>query len=76
MNVTKFSRDLGQRLRVERLARCLSLGDVQALSGGRLHAAAVGSWERGARAIRVERLAELAEFYGVPAASLIPAPAS
>ena len=33
----------------------------------------VGSYERGDRAVSVQRLAELAEFYGVPVSELLPA---
>jgi transcriptional regulator with XRE-family HTH domain len=32
----------------------------------------IGSYERGNRAVTVPRLAELAEFYGVPVAELLP----
>jgi transcriptional regulator with XRE-family HTH domain len=73
MTVTDFSRDLGRRLRAERMSRSLSLGDVQAMSGGRLKPATVASWEYGVRAMGVERLAELAGLYGVSTASLVPA---
>jgi transcriptional regulator with XRE-family HTH domain len=33
----------------------------------------VGSYERGDRSVSVQRLAELAEFYGVPIADMLPA---
>jgi transcriptional regulator with XRE-family HTH domain len=33
----------------------------------------VGSYERGDRNVTVEKLAELAEFYGIPASELLPA---
>ena len=32
----------------------------------------VGSYERGDRAVTVQRLAELADFYGVPVSELLP----
>ena len=32
----------------------------------------IGSYERGSRAVTVQRLAELAQFYGVPVAELLP----
>lgn len=68
--MSEFGRELGARLRAVRHRAGLSLEAVQACSGGRLQAGTVGSWERGARAITVERLAELAAFYGVPVAEL------
>ena len=39
---------------------------------GRWKAVVVGSYERGDRAVTVQRLAELAEFYGVPVYELLP----
>jgi len=70
-----YLEELGARLRAVRHWRGLSLESVQVLSEGRFHPSTVGSWERGTRAVTVERLAELAGLYGVPAADLIvPAP--
>ena len=45
---------------------------VEATSEGRWKAVVVGSYERGDRAVTVQRLAELAEFYGVPLVELLP----
>ena len=39
---------------------------------GRWKAVVVGSYERGDRAVTVQRLAELADFYGVPVSELLP----
>src|SRR5262249_7620187 len=50
----------------------LSLQGVEEKSAGRWKAVVVGSYERGDRAVTVSRLAELAEFYRVPVAELLP----
>ena len=67
-----YARSLGARLRSVRTQQGLSLQGVQERSGGRFKAVVVGSWERGDRAVTVERLAELARFYGVAVAALLP----
>ncbi|MGN6634537.1 MAG: helix-turn-helix domain-containing protein [Oryzihumus sp.] len=67
-----FARVLGARLRSVRTQQGLSLQAVQDRSEGRFKAVVVGSWERGDRAVTVERLAELARFYGVTVAALLP----
>lgn len=41
-------------------------------SGGRFRAVTVGTWERGERAVSVERLAELAAFYRVGMWAMVP----
>jgi transcriptional regulator with XRE-family HTH domain len=71
--VDTFARDLGARLRRVRTERHLTLHGVQLKSEGRWKAVVVGSYERGDRAISVQRLAELADFYGVPVSELLPA---
>ncbi len=43
-------------------------------SHGRWKAVVVGSYERGDRAVTVQRLSELAVFYGVPVSELLPDP--
>ena len=68
----EYERALGARLRSTRMQRGLSRHDVQVQSEGRWSAAAVGSYERAERAVTVTRLAELAEFYGVPVGKLLP----
>jgi transcriptional regulator with XRE-family HTH domain len=63
---------LGAALRQARERTGMSLHAVQAASRGRWKAVVVGSYERGDRAVTAVRLLELAAFYGVPAASLLP----
>src|SRR5689334_21509987 len=67
-----YARALGARLRAVRTQQHLSLHGVERKSAGRWKAVVVGSYERGDRAISVQRLAELAEFYGVPVNTLLP----
>jgi len=69
---TDFATALGSRLRAVRAQQQLSLRGVERTSGGRWKAVVVGSYERGERAISVQRLAELAEFYGVSVSELLP----
>ncbi|CAB4927836.1 unannotated protein [freshwater metagenome] len=63
---------LGARLRAIRQQQALSLHGVEEKSQGRWKAVVVGSYERGDRAVTVQKLAELAEFYSVPVAELLP----
>ena len=63
---------LGARLRDVRQREGLSLQRVEQRSGGRWKAVVVGSYERGDRAVTVQKLAELARFYGVPMSELVP----
>jgi transcriptional regulator with XRE-family HTH domain len=67
-----YAKALGARLRAIRLQQNLSLHGVERRSQGRWKAVVVGSYERGDRAVSVQRLAELAEFYGVPVVELLP----
>lgn len=67
---------LGARLRSIRHQQGLSLAAVQEKSGGRWKAVVVGAYERGDRTITIARLQELARFYGVPLADLLPTPAA
>ena len=68
----EYAKALGARLRSIRAQQHLSLHGVERKSGGRWKAVVVGSYERGDRAVSVQRLAELAEFYGVPVGELLP----
>jgi transcriptional regulator with XRE-family HTH domain len=69
---TSYAKALGARLRAIRTQQGLSLHRVEEKSEGRWKAVVVGSYERGDRAVTVQKLAELAEFYGVPVAELLP----
>jgi transcriptional regulator with XRE-family HTH domain len=70
--MTDYAKALGGRLRAIRTQQGLSLHGVEEKSRGRWKAVVVGSYERGDRAVTVQRLAELAEFYGVPINELLP----
>lgn len=67
-----YAKALGSRLRAIRTQQGLSLHGVEEKSQGRWKAVVVGSYERGDRAVTVQKLAELADFYGVPVAELLP----
>jgi transcriptional regulator with XRE-family HTH domain len=67
-----YAHALGARLREVRARQGLTLHDIEAQSGGRWKAVVVGSYERAARAMTVVRLAELADFYGIPVRELLP----
>src|SRR3982750_4126525 len=69
---TDYARALGARLRAIRTQQGLSLHGVEKKSHGRWKAVVVGSYERGDRAVTVQKLAELADFYGVPVSELLP----
>ncbi|MFA9446144.1 helix-turn-helix domain-containing protein [Egicoccus sp. AB-alg6-2] len=64
--------EVGERLRRARLARGLSLADVEQRSAGRLNAVLVASYEQGGRAVTLPRLGDLAEFYDLPVHELLP----
>ena len=67
-----YAKALGAKLRTVRNQQGLSLQAVEARSGGRWKAVVVGSYERGDRAVTVQRLYDLAEFYSVPLVDLLP----
>lgn len=69
---SEYARALGARLRAIRTQQGLSLHGVEEKSRGRWKAVVVGSYERGDRAVTVQKLAELADFYGVPVSELLP----
>jgi transcriptional regulator with XRE-family HTH domain len=69
---SEYAKALGAKLRSIRQQQGLSLHGVEQKSKGRWKAVVVGSYERGDRAVTVQRLAELADFYGVPVAELLP----
>lgn len=70
--VEQFNVSLGQRLRAARRQRGWSLGDVESRTDGEFKASVVGAYERGERAISVQRFVRLARSYGVPASELLP----
>ncbi len=70
--MTEYAKILGARLRTVRQRSGMSLERVQQMSGYRWKAVVVGSYERGDRAVSVQKLAELARFYGVPMSELLP----
>jgi transcriptional regulator with XRE-family HTH domain len=63
---------LGLRLRTARRQRGWSLGELESYTGGEFKASVVGAYERGERALSVQRLVRLAEVYAVQAADLLP----
>ncbi len=69
---TDYARALGARLRSIRQQQGMSLHGVEEKSHGKWKAVVVGSYERGDRAVTVQKLAEIAEFYGVPILELLP----
>ena len=71
--MSEYAKALGAKLRAIRTQQGLSLHGVEEKSQGRWKAVVVGSYERGDRAVTVQRLAELADFYGVPVSELLPA---
>lgn len=74
--VEDFNYALGQRLRAARRHRGWSLGDVESHTDGEFKASVVGAYERGERAISVQRFVSLADIYGASASDLLPAGAS
>jgi transcriptional regulator with XRE-family HTH domain len=67
-----FSRQVGQRLRVIRKQKRLSLQEVEAQSVQEFKASVLGAYERGERALSVPRLACLSQFYNVPIEQMLP----
>ncbi len=69
---TVYSRQVGERLRVIRKQKRLSLQEVEAQSEQEFKASVLGAYERGERALSVPRLDRLAQFYAVPIEQLLP----
>ena len=63
---------LGARLRAVRRQLGMTLEQVEQRSQGRFKMVVVGSYERADRAITVQKLAELAEVYGLRTEQLLP----
>jgi transcriptional regulator with XRE-family HTH domain len=66
-----INRAVGRALRDARRARGFTLKQLSARSGSSFKPSAVGGYERGERAISVERFCRLAAAYGVPAGELL-----
>lgn len=62
---------VGARLRQIRRSSKLSLNEVAEKSGDYFKASCLGAYERGDRVIPVDRLVELAAFYGFPASAVL-----
>ncbi len=70
--VDEFNVNLGERLRLARRSRGWALTDVETRSGGEFKASVVGAYERGERALTVQRLVRLAGMYGVALDNILP----
>lgn len=69
---TTYATRVGERLRVVRKQKRMSLQAVEAASNHEFKASVLGAYERGERAISVPRLQRLARFYNVPVDQLLP----
>jgi transcriptional regulator with XRE-family HTH domain len=67
-----YAQRVGERLRLIRKQKNLSLQDVEASSQQEFKASVLGAYERGERAISVPRLQRLAKYYNVPVDQLLP----
>ena len=67
-----YAARVGDRLRVVRKQKRMSLQAVEAASQHEFKASVLGAYERGERAISVPRLQRLARFYNVPVDQLLP----
>lgn len=70
--MSEFDRALGERLRAARKRRGWSLHEVERHSGGEFKSSVLGAYERGERAMSVQRLHRLAGIYSVSLPALIP----
>lgn len=66
-----LSRDIGSVLRHVRIAKGLTLRSAARLSEGRFKPSSIAGYERGERAITVQRFCDLARVYGVDPARLL-----
>ncbi|MEJ6720621.1 transcriptional regulator [Ilumatobacter sp.] len=67
-----FSQQVGDRLRVIRKQKRLSLQEVEAQSALEFKASVLGAYERGERSLSVPRLDRLSQFYNVPIEQMLP----
>ena len=63
--------EIAARLRELRMRKRLTLLDVERLTKGAIGSVVLGSYERGARALSVKKIIQLATFYEVPVDELI-----
>lgn len=68
----EYEKEVGSRLRAIRNQLGLTLRDVEDRSEGKWKAVVVGSYERADRSVSLPRLKDLAAFYGVDVAELLP----
>ncbi|CAB4344480.1 unannotated protein [freshwater metagenome] len=66
--------EIATRLRHIRKSRGWSLSHVESLSGGRIKAVVLGSYERSDRALSLARAIEIANIYAVPLTFLLSPP--
>ncbi len=66
-----LSREIGRALRHVRRARGMTLRSASRFSRGRFKPSSIAGYERGERAITVQRFCDLAEVYGVEPARLL-----
>lgn len=69
----EIAEDIGSALRRARLARGLTLREVGTRSRGAFSPTAVAGYERGERAISVQRFCDLCAFYGIAPEHLLAA---
>ncbi len=72
--MSDYNKRLGVKLRTARTNAGLSLDRLAAQTHGEFKASAVGSYERGERAISVERFARLCSIYAVHPVTVLPEP--
>ena len=65
---------VSSRVRAIRLARGLTLHEVEVASNRRIRAVVLGSYERGDRTLSVRMAIKIAQFYGVPLSYLLEEP--
>lgn len=70
--MSEFNRLLGANLRDARMSSGWSLREVTAETHGEFKGSVLGAYERGERALTVERLDRLCVFYGIHPVSVIP----
>lgn len=66
-----LAKEIGAVLRLARRARGLTLRDVSSLSSGIFKPSSLASYERGERALSLERFLSLADLYSIPPARLM-----